>query len=85
MQRPPPDDPRAEQPTRYVLVGLASLVMLAGAVALLILPPLAAVSAVRRGHPVLAGTLVAGYVLGIALVGRKLFSAPQRPRDPDRP
>jgi hypothetical protein len=73
-----PDDPKATSPGLYLVVGLASLVMLAGTVALLVLPPLFLYAALTHGHTALAAALGSIYFIGLLWVGSRLFRA--RPR-----
>lgn len=72
------DDERAPRPARFIAVGLLSLLMLAAALALLVLPPAMAAGLVLRGRPLLRWigfALFAVWLCGVTLVGRRLMSA----------
>jgi hypothetical protein len=75
LTRPRPDDPKADSPGLYVLVGLGSLVMLLVAVAAMALPPLFIYASLVHGRLALAIALTVGYALYIGLVATKLFRA----------
>lgn len=79
--KPRPDDPKANDPTLYVIFGLLSLGLMAIAVAALVLPPMFVYSLMMRHHPIGAVAVAAGWVLYIILIGRKLMRA--RPPEGD--
>jgi hypothetical protein len=77
--KPRPDDPKANDPTLYVIFGLLSLVLIALAVGALVLPPMFVYSLMTHHHPFGAIALAAAWVLYIILIGRKLM----KPRPPE--
>jgi hypothetical protein len=79
--RPRPDDPKANDPTLYVIFGLLSLVLIALAVGALVLPPMFVYSLMTHHHPIGAVAVAAAWVFYIILIGRKLM----KPRAPDDP
>ena len=68
-----------------MLVGLASLVLLALAVAGLVLPPLFVYAALNRGHRLLAVVLALGYLGYLFAITRRLVRARPPPRSDDGP
>jgi hypothetical protein len=70
---PIPDDERAAHAGRYILMGLASHLLIALFVGALALPPLFIFAAYRRGQGPLGTAILLGYLLFLALVARKLF------------
>jgi len=77
--KPRPDDPKANDPTLYVIFGLLSLVLIALAVGALVLPPMLVYSLMTHHHPIGAVALAAAWVVYIVLIGRKLM----KPRPPE--
>lgn len=80
--RPRPDDEKAESPILYVLFGLLSLVLVAGALAFLFLPPALAAGLVirgsRAGRPLLVWIGGGLFLVWFALfyrVGKRITSA----------
>ena len=78
--KPRPDDPKANDPTLYVIFGLLSLVLIAIAVGGLVLPPMLVYSLMTHHHPVGAVALAGAWVVYVILIGRKLMSA-RPPKD----
>jgi len=84
------DDERSESPGLYVLVGLASIALVALALTFLVVPPALAahlvIRAERSGAPLLrwAGLLLMGiwFVL-LLLLGRRVMSRPE-PESPEK-
>jgi hypothetical protein len=86
-----PDDEKASDPILYVVVGLASLVLILLALLLLFFPPVFAaglvVRAGRGGRPALRWigiALFAVWFVAFYLVGRRVM-APRRPGPNDDP
>ena len=85
---PTPDDEKAQSPVLYVMVGLASILMVAVALAALVVPPALAahfvIRGARSGQPILKFIglgMFALWFVGFVLVGRRVMAP--RPQPPE--